>query len=235
MSAFCECYHHLFGHFVPFNLWTIFTDRISLVSDPGPKNDHCPAQNLFANRETSWAFDSQSFLLSFDLLDMSLNIDMKIIRPVKFSGVSPNFNSTSWILWLSCNVVNPGKNSTRIQLAHHQFCPSFCIPVNFCACVLRAPRRLHQPSFRGAPRGEHLSTRSRLSSVESHFFALPATPFQCPRSRTATLGQGGRSTFPALTLAWLFIEASPCGGVRPAGDPVDSDPGAVFEDDPHPR
>ena len=38
-----------------------------------------------------------------------LNIDMKIIRPVKFSGVSPNLNSNSWTLWLSCNVVNPGK------------------------------------------------------------------------------------------------------------------------------
>ena len=46
---------------------------------------------------------------------------------------------------------------------------------------------------------------------------------------------GRRSTFPALTLAWLYIEPSPCGGVRPAGDPVDSDPGAVFDDDPHPR
>ena len=41
--------------------------------------------------------------------------------------------------------------------------------------------------------------------------------------------------FPALAWAWLYIEPSPCGGVRPAGDPVDSDPGAVFEDDPHPR
>ena len=45
----------------------------------------------------------------------------------------------------------------------------------------------------------------------------------------------GRSTLSTLTLAWLYIEPSPCGGVRAAGDPVDSDPGAVFEDDPHPR
>ena len=43
---------------------------------------------------------------------------------------------------------------------------------------------------------------------------------------------GGRSTLSSLTLARLYIEPSPCGGVRPAGDPVDSDPGAVFEDDP---
>ena len=46
---------------------------------------------------------------------------------------------------------------------------------------------------------------------------------------------GNRSTLTALTQAWLYIEPSPCGGVRPAGDPIDSDPGAVFEDDPHPR
>ena len=46
---------------------------------------------------------------------------------------------------------------------------------------------------------------------------------------------GGRSTLSTLTLASLYIEPSPCGGVRPAGDPVDSDPGAVFEDDPHSR
>ena len=31
VSAFCECQHHLFRHFVPFTLWTIFTDRIPLL------------------------------------------------------------------------------------------------------------------------------------------------------------------------------------------------------------
>ena len=36
----------------------------------------------------------------------SLNIDMKIIRPVKFSGSTLNLDSTSRT---SCNVVNPGK------------------------------------------------------------------------------------------------------------------------------
>ena len=35
-----------------------------------------------------------------------------------------------------------------------------------------------------------------------------------------------------LTVHWAV---SVQGGVRPAGDPVDSDPGAVLEDDPHPR
>ena len=40
---------------------------------------------------------------------MSLNIDMKIIRPVKVSGVTLNLDSISWTLWQSCNVVNLGK------------------------------------------------------------------------------------------------------------------------------
>ena len=34
-------------------------------------------------------------LLSFDPHEMSLNIDMKMILPVKFSGVSFNLNSNS--------------------------------------------------------------------------------------------------------------------------------------------
>ena len=78
-------------------------------SEPGPRNDHCPVPNLFAYRETSRAFDSHSFSLSIDHHEMSLNIDMKIILPVKFSGVSSNLNSNSWTSWLSCNVLNPGK------------------------------------------------------------------------------------------------------------------------------
>ena len=40
---------------------------------------------------------------------MSLNINMKIIRPVNFSGVTLDLDSNSWNLWQSCNVVNPGK------------------------------------------------------------------------------------------------------------------------------
>ena len=49
------------------------------------------------------------FLLSLDLHEMSLNIDMKIIRPVNFSGVTLNLDSNSWTLLQSCNVVSPGK------------------------------------------------------------------------------------------------------------------------------
>ena len=92
----------------------------------------------------------------------------------------------------------------------------------------------HPSGFRGAPRGDYLSTRSRLS-VESLFnlpIRFPQHLFSVHHGRQRS--ERGRSTFPALTLAWLYIEPSPCGGVRPAGDPVDGDPGAIFKDDPHP-
>ena len=51
-------------------------------------------------------------------------------------------------------------------------------------------------------------------------------PFQCPRSRAATLELRGRLPGPyvGLTVHW----AVPTQRVRPAGDPVDSDPGARF-------
>ena len=56
---------------------------------------------------------------------MSLNIDMKMIHPMKSSGSTLTFDNNSWTLLQSCNVVNPGKYSTRIPLAHHHFCHKF--------------------------------------------------------------------------------------------------------------
>ena len=103
--------------------------------------------------------------------------------------------------------------------------------IHQCACDLRAPGPLRgrHPS---APRSDHLSTQSRLF-LRSHFqlaHPLPASPFQCPRSRTATLELGAAvpsGPYVGLTVHWpsrRFLSR----GERPAGDPVDSDPGAVF-------
>ena len=64
---------------------------------------------IFLHRDTSWAFDSHSFLLSVDLHEISLNMDMKMILPVNFSGVTPNFFFNSWTLLQKCNLVNPGE------------------------------------------------------------------------------------------------------------------------------
>ena len=50
---------------------------------------------IFSRRETRAEHLTRIFLFSFDPHEMSLNIDMKIIRPVKFSGVSPNLKSNS--------------------------------------------------------------------------------------------------------------------------------------------
>ena len=107
--------------------------------------------------------------------------------------------------------------------------------VKIDACVLRAPLPALTVRFWGAPRGEHLSIRVRSHRDQLH------GPIRFPQHLFSVHDHGrqrsgeGRSTLSTLTLAWLYIEPSPCWGVRPAGDPVDSDPGAVFEDDPHPR
>ena len=111
-----------------------------------------------------------------------------------------------------------------------------CSTENWTACVLRAPHRL-SPSGRFFLRrtlGEHLSIRVRSYHDQLH------GPIRFPQHLLSVRDHGrqrvgGRSTLSTLPLALLYIEPSPCGRVRPAGDPVDSDPGTVFEDDPHPR
>ena len=93
---FCECQHHLLCNSVPFSLWTVsLLIDYHFFSDPNRRNDHCLALNLLANRETSSAIDSHSFLLSFDPHEMSLSIDMKMIFLVKFSGVPFYLNNNS--------------------------------------------------------------------------------------------------------------------------------------------
>ena len=47
--------------------------------------------------------------LSLDPDEMSLNIDLKIIRPLNCSGGSLILDMNSWTLLQSGNVVNPGK------------------------------------------------------------------------------------------------------------------------------
>ena len=53
---------------------------------------------------------------------------------------------------------------------------------------------------------------------------FPQTPFQCPRSRTATLEPGGAGGDNLALNVGLTVYNSK--GVRPARDPVDSDPDA---------
>ena len=72
----------------PFSLWSVNGSRIHVVSERSPKNDQRPAGNPFVNKNTSAALALHSFSLSFILHMTSLNIDMKMIRPINFSGVT---------------------------------------------------------------------------------------------------------------------------------------------------
>ena len=54
---------------------------------------------------------------------------------------SPILFMNSWTLSTSCNVVNPGKYSTRIPSALRQLCPKFCIVVNLCTNLGVLPKQ----------------------------------------------------------------------------------------------
>ena len=86
----------------------LFSEEYHFFSELGPRNDHCPIPNLLASDFTDSAFLKHSSMLSFLSQEMSLNIDINRILPVKFSGVCPKFLRRSLILSQSCNVVNPG-------------------------------------------------------------------------------------------------------------------------------
>ena len=109
MFAVCKCQHHLLCNSVPFSLWTVFTNRVPLFLLIQVRGITIVLLQISLLRETSRALDSHSFLLSSDPHEMSLNIDMKIIRPENFSRVTLNLGIYSWTLWQSCNVVNRGK------------------------------------------------------------------------------------------------------------------------------
>ena len=99
------------------------------MSDPSPRNDQCPAGNLFANGDTNVELAIHSSSLSLIHHMMSLNIDMKIIRPWNCSGSHILFMNF-WTSRTSCNVVNPGEYSTRIPSVFRQLCPKFCSVMN---------------------------------------------------------------------------------------------------------
>ena len=97
-----------------------------LFSEAGPVNDHCPTPNFYATTETTFAFVTDSFSLSFAPQEMSLSIDMKEFFQWKFLVFLPSCSvelclycraATLWIL---------GRCSTRIQSALHWFRQSLC-------------------------------------------------------------------------------------------------------------
>ena len=104
--------------------------KYTFVSDPGPRMTNVLLE-IFLQTKTqlwNWQYIPFHWLLIHHMV--SKNIDMKIIRPWNCSG-SPILFMNFWTSWTFCNVVNPGKYSTRIPLAHHQLCPKLCIVMKF--------------------------------------------------------------------------------------------------------
>ena len=136
MSAFSESDHHQFSDSVPFSSRSFVVGGLSIqveyhfFSDQGLRNDQRPGGNLFANMDTNVALALHSCSLSSVPHAMSLNIDMKITPSFELVMDRPFFVMISWTLLMSCNVVNPGKYTTRISSALRQLCPKFCIVVN---------------------------------------------------------------------------------------------------------
>ena len=138
-SALSEFQQHPFCNFLsltPCGLSSLI--QYHFFPEPGPMNDHCPFPNLFACRETSVAFATHCSSLTF-VPQMSLNIDINRILPVKISGVSFNLNSKRLTSSLSCNVLYPGKYSTRIPLARRRCCQSFCNFEKIWSILIFAP------------------------------------------------------------------------------------------------
>ena len=152
-----------------------------------------------------------------------------------FHVIEPRRNTQILRAWsfFSCSCGNSGFKHGSVIV--NNIFAHFTLSLS-TACDLRAPHRLTRPAFEVHNRGSPCHPKQTLHGVTfQRAHPLPATPFQWPRLRTATLGLGAAAPFLPSRPAWLYIEPSPCGGVRPAGDPVDSDLGAVFEDDPHPK
>ena len=103
-----------------------------------------------------WHLPDISVSLSFVPQEMSLNTDINRILPEKFSGVSPNLYSKLLTSSLSCNVLNPGKYSTRIPLACHRFCQSFCILKKISTIPIFVPmHRSIEGFFENLPKTQH--------------------------------------------------------------------------------
>ena len=101
---------------------------------------------------------------------------------------------------------------------------------NLCACDLRAPRQLLL-GFEARPGA--ITFPPEVSSQRSS-----NGPIRFPHHLFSDRDHGRQRSergSQRLSCPYDGLTVHPCRGVRRAGDPVDSDPGAVFEDDPHPR
>ena len=110
-------------------------------SDPGPRNDHLPGENLPAHIETRSALALHSCSLSSDPMRCrwtstwrwSVLWNLLVLR--SFSTWTLGLCGRAAMWWIL------GKYSTRIPLAYHQLCPMLCIVMNFWTTSTCPPRQ----------------------------------------------------------------------------------------------
>ena len=85
----------------------LFSAEYRFFSEPGPINDHCPIPISLCKYFDDSGICQTFFFLAFLTQEMSLNIDINRILPVKDSGVCHIGLRRSLILSQSCNDVNP--------------------------------------------------------------------------------------------------------------------------------
>ena len=107
------------------------------------------------------------------------------------------------------------KSTEAVEVIHTLFRISF---LQFPACDLRAPPGSHRPVLEAHPGANTFPSACGLSTTSSTGPSASRNNFSVSTITDGNARAGGRSHLPALTLAWLYIEPSPCGGVRPAGD-----------------
>ena len=149
------------------------------------------------------------------------------MRTVLVHGLHSNFNSIF-------EVLKTGRDFQYRSNSHISLNPSFWLRswIRLCSS---GSSWLSPSGSRGAPRGEHLSIRVRSCLDQLHGpIRFPQHLFSVHDHGRQRSGGGPQHAF--LPYVGLTVHrAVSVRRVRPAGDPVDSDPEAVFEDDPHPR
>ena len=117
--AFSELQQHLVRDVITNSLWTILFHRRPLLLGTWTNEWPLSYTKLLCKYGENLWFSKHSSSLPLLSQEMSLNIDIIKMLPVKVSGVSPNLLSRSVTSMKNCNVVNPWKYSTRIQSALH--------------------------------------------------------------------------------------------------------------------
>ena len=95
-----------------------------------------------------------------------------------------------------------------------------CITAN----VLRAPHRLTRPAFEVHPGANTFPPEGSVNALISTGPSASRNTFSVSTITDGNARARGPQLLPALMLAWLYIELSPCGGVQPAGDQLIATP-----------